>query len=190
MSIEKAPGIPSEINVFGREVLEIVAECKRNAKYNFPGNVYERLCDPIIPDFGDLNDLETPCKLVINDFYTPDTSIDDYNETCKDILYFDKKMVVSALSQLEPEKTVTVKGTGLAVHFYEKGGFEFRTERDKEKSDIKNKVEVTMTVTYFRNGKQVMFNFDSMPVEAKNKFRLTRSVSIGNNLSLSSDLLV
>jgi hypothetical protein len=190
MSIENVCSIPSEINVFGREVLEIVAECKRNAKYNFRGNVYERLCDPIIPDFGDLNDLKNPSRLVINDYYTPDTSIDDYNETRRDILYFDKKMVITALSILEPEKTVTVKGTGLAVHFYEKGGFEYRTERDKEKSDIKNKVEVTMTVTYFRNGKQIMFNFDSMPVGTESKFRLFRSVSIGDNLSLSSDLLV
>ncbi len=190
MSIENAPGIPSEINVYGREVLEMVAECRSNAKYNYPGNVYERLQDPIIPDFGDLNDLETPCKLVINDYYTPDISIDDCNETHKDILYFDKKMVIAALSELEPEKTVTVKGPGLAVHFYEKGGFEYRTERDKEKSDIKSVVEVTMTVTYFRNGKQVMFNFDSVPVNPENKFRLYRSISVGNKLSLSSDVLL
>ena len=190
MSIENVLGIPPEINVFGREVIEMVAECRSKAKYNYPGNVYEMLQDPIIPDFGDLNDLKTPCKLVINDFYTPDTSIDDCNETRKDILYFDKKMVVTALSKLEPEKTVTVKGPGLAVHFYEKGGFEYTNERDKEKSDIKNKVEVTMTVTYFRNGKLVMFNFDSIPVGTKNQFRLYRSVSVGRNLSLSSDLLL
>ena len=190
MSNENVLGISPEINVFGREVLEMVVECRNKAQYNYPGNVYEWLQDPIIPDFGDLNDLETPCRLVINDYYTPDFSIDDYNETCKDILYFDKKMVIAALSELEPEKTITVKGPGLAVHFYEKGGFEYRTERDKEKSDIKNKVEVTMTITYFRNGKQIIFNFDSMPVDPETKFRLYRSISVGRTLSLSSDLLL
>jgi hypothetical protein len=137
---------PSEdISETGRLVLQIVADNKSKAKYQYPGNTYGWLGDPIIPDFGDLNDPDTPCKLVINDYYTPDTSSDgDFNETGKDILFFDKKMTVKALSEIKPGEWVTVKGLGRVIHFKEKGGWSYNRNVDNEKEDVNNNVEVVL----------------------------------------------
>lgn len=191
MTVENAVNLPPEINEFGREVLQIVAECRSNATYKYPGMVYGFLHDPVIPDFGDLNDPATPCQLVFDKYYTPETSSDgDYSEVRRRILFFDKKMVIAALSKLEPEKMVTVKGRGRAVHFLDRDGYGYNHNENTIEINIDNDVEVTMTVKYFRNGKQVMFNFDSVPVNPENKFRLYRSISVGNKLSLSSGVLL
>lgn len=188
---QKVETVSSEINQYGREILKMVAECRSKAVYKCPGNVYGFLNDPVIPDFGDLKDLDTPCELVFDKYYTPETSSDgDYSEERRKILYFDKKMVINALSNLEPNKTLTVKGSGRAVHFLERAGYGYNHNENTVEINIDNEVEVTMGITYFKNGELVIFNFDSLPIDAKNKYRLYGSIALSSKSASYSDLLV
>lgn len=168
-----------EILAYGRKVLEIVEEERRKTKYKYPGNVYEWLGDPAIPDFGDLDDPNTPCKLAINEYYTPDTSTDgDFNETGKDILYFDKKMAIEALSKVEPGKTITVKGRGRAVHFKEKGGWSYNRNKDDQKEDVDNEVEVLLKIYLTHAADMVMFEFSSRSLNPADPFAISRDVNV------------
>lgn len=149
-----------EISESGKKVLEVIASSRAHATYKYSGNVYGWLGDPVIPDFGDLGDLSTPCSLVINDYYTPDTSADgDYNETGKDIIYFDKRMAQEALTRVRPGEKIIVKGKGRLVHFKEKGGWSYNHNVDSDKEDIDTEAEVSMNIMI--SGNFVRFAFDA-----------------------------
>jgi hypothetical protein len=172
-----------EISAYGRKVLEIVEEERRKTKYKYPGNVYNWLGDPVFPDFGDFNDTNIPCKLVINEYYTPDTSSDgDFNETGRDILYFDKKMAIEALSKVKPGKTITVKGHGRAIHFKEKSGWSYNRNVDDYKEDIDNEVEFLLKIYLTHTTDMVMFEFNSRSLNPANPFAITRAVNVPDRI--------
>lgn len=171
--------IPPEISEYGRKVLQIVADCKNRAKYHYPGNVYSWLGDPIIPDFGDLNDKDTPCRLAVNDYYTPETSSDgDYSEVCREILLFDKKMLIEALSKVQPGKTVTVKGSGRAVHFLDRSGWGYNRNENTIESDINNDVEVVLNINLTPEADGVTFEFSSKSLNPDNTFAISRKINL------------
>jgi len=147
IEIKKTGTLPPEIGENGRRVLEMVAECRKNAKYRYPGDVYDWLGDPIIPDFGDINDIETPCKLVINDYYTPDAAIEDFSVNIKDILFFDKKMAIEALSRVEPMRPIAITGKGSFVHH----------EGSRLKPETETEVDVLFQITQYAGS--VVFAF-------------------------------
>jgi hypothetical protein len=150
---------PPQIGVDGYIALLMLADNRKIAKYARKNMVQSSLNDPVIPDFGNLNDLETPCKLAFDDYFKSETPSDGrYFEECKRILYFDKAMVIEALSKIKWGEKVEVKGPGSAIHFLERSGYIGIAQE--------NPVEVSMSVelTGLKNPPGLRFDFDSVPV--------------------------
>ncbi len=145
--------------------------------------------DPVIPDFGDLNDLTIPCELVFDKYYAPETSSDgDYSEERRKILFFDKRIALEALSKIEPDRTVSAKGPGRAIFFLERSGYGYNRYENTVEEDIDAEVEVTLEITYLKDERQVVFNFDSRPIHPEDKLRLTRSIRLSGYGILSSNI--
>lgn len=186
---EKSDGgnTPPQIGIDGFIISLDLFVCRRNLKYAYKNMVYDFLNDPVVPNFGNLNDLETPCELVFDRYHTPETSSDgDYSEDRRKILYFDKAMTIEALSKIKYGQTVTVKGPGRAVHFLERAGYGYNHNENTVEINIDNKVEVAMGITCSHDGKNVTYDFKSKPVDQTDGFSLSRSIEISDYKLLSS----
>jgi len=177
---ESETDIPPQIGTEGFIALLELNEYKKKLKYTYKSMVYSFLNDPVFPDFGNLNDLETPCKLVFDDYLTPETSSDgDYSEERRRILYFDKAMVIEALSKLKWGQKVEVMGPGRAIHFLEREGFGYNRNENTVELNLDNPVDVTMTVELTRtNHTCIKYNFYLKPFDSSIDLFLSKFVSI------------
>ncbi len=164
------------ISEYGQRVLQIVEENRKKAEYKYPGNVYSFLGDPIIPDFGDLNNLDEPCVLVTDKYFTPDCGMDDYSEDCYEALQFDKKMFIEALLKIEPGETVGLIGLGKAIRKYERAGFQIQTDEDKMITNINNDVKVIFSMWLNADANKVIFDFRSKSLNQLNDFKINKSI--------------
>jgi hypothetical protein len=168
---------PPQIGVDGYIILLTLAEFRRNAKYAHIGKVQNSLNDPVIPDFGSLNDLETPCELAFDNYSIRKSSPGgDYFEEGRRILYFDKAMVIEALSKVKWGEKVEVKGPGRAVHFLERDGY--------LEINQNNPVEVTLSVELsgIKNPQGATLNFESQPIGSSGGLSFRKSIFIPSGL--------
>lgn len=176
--------IDETISENGRKVLKMVTDHNSNTKYKYQGQVYEWLGDPALLDFGNLNDLETPCKLVINEYQTPETSTDgDYGEDCREILYFDKKLAIEALSKVKEGITV-VTGTGRAVDYKYRYGWSYNENVDENKRDTDKKVEVAIQIDFQPKKSLVNFEFRTR-IDPKQDSVVYKRVSFWDSKNIS-----
>ena len=188
---ENLSDIPPQIDTDGFIMLLELNELRRKSTYAYKHTVYSFLNDPILPDFGNLNDLETPCELVFDNYLTPETSSDgDYSEERRRILYFDKAMVIEALAKLKWGKSVVVKGQGRAIHFLERAGYGYNHNENTVEINLDNPVEVTMKVEITgTNHPCFKFDFDSKPTASSSGLSLSKSISIVNPGDITTAML-
>lgn len=158
------------ISEAGQRVLDIIEESKNKAVGNSPGNISVWDADPI-PDFGDLDDLDTPCVLTINDHFNDKFDLYSFSE-----LKFDKEMAREFLSKLVLGEELTVVGKGRAIQTYEKREGDNVVVEDSNTEYIDNEVEVTLKVLLDSEG--VRLSFKSESINPKNDFSINRIIEL------------
>jgi hypothetical protein len=173
---ERKDMVGETISENGLKVLKIVTDHNSNTRHKYPGEIYESLGDPALLDFGDLNDLGSPCKLAINEYEIPETSTDgDYGEDCREILYFDKKLAIEALSKVKEGITIVI-GTGSTVDYKYRFGWSYNQNVDENKRDINKKVEVAIQIDFRPEESILDFEFKTR-LDSKQDFVVYKKVS-------------
>lgn len=164
---EKLKGNEFKLTPHGRRAVELLKMHNKELEFKYKNNVYSWL-NPEVFDFGDLDDPITPSTLTLDDYYTPETSSDgDYSETRRNILHINKELAYELLSKITPGEKIVVRGSGIAESFLERAGYGYNRNENTVEKDIKNPVEVTLSVRLSENGNTLSIDIDSTSVEPK-----------------------
>ena len=169
-----------ELTKYGRRVMELIANCDKKVKEYH----HTYASDGKIPEFGDLNDLDSPSQLIVNDYFNYEEDLKNDSSRShegKDVLYFDKKIFLKALTKVRPGKLISIKGYGRATHLskYESvRGLESGGNPDSWEENHNNKVKVIFRMYLSTKMDSLIFVFKSKSLNTADPFTINSVIHV------------